>query len=255
MVAPAKNRKTRSRPTVAPVVNKLRQRVTLEYRDINELHNYEFNPRDNEPAIESVANSIRTFGFIIPVVVGANNIIAAGHTRVAAAKSLGMDEVPVIQAEHLTDEELAAFRIIDNKVAELSRWDFDLLAGEIDKIKGSGLTLTDFGWTREEIDCMSSVVSDDCLNVDNLVDERARESMRNMERRAPSTARFVLGEIVFFIPASDYRDWVNGIRTLYDYNDGDIIASIKQRLGITEQSVVSAERARRTRPSPRTTAS
>ena len=217
----------------APVIDKTRTRVELEYRDINELRNYEFIPRDNGPAIESVANSIRTFGFIIPVVVDADNVLIAGHTRVAAAKTLGMDEVPVVQVDHLSEAEINAFRVIDNKVAELAKWDFDLLSGEISKLQGSGLTLTEFGWTREEIDCLTDVVADDCLNTENLVDMEARDRIRRTERRAPATARFVLGELVFFIPASDYREWVNGIRTLADYDEQAITAELKRRLGIT----------------------
>ena len=207
----------RTRTTAAPAqANKLNVRVQLEYREITELKNYEFNPRDNGPAIESVANSIRTFGFLIPVVVDGDDILVAGHTRVAAATRLGMHEVPTIRAEHLTPDEINAFRVIDNKVAELAKWDFDLLAGEIGKLQGSGLTLTDFGWSREEIDCLTDVVSDDCLNTAGLVDAAAQDRIRRTERRAPATARCVIGELVFFLQATDYREWVMGIRTLCD---------------------------------------
>ena len=238
----------RTRTTAAPAqANKLNVRVQLEYREITELKNYEFNPRDNGPAIESVANSIRTFGFLIPVVVDGDDILVAGHTRVAAATRLGMHEVPTIRAEHLTPDEINAFRVIDNKVAELAKWDFDLLAGEIGKLQGSGLTLTDFGWSREEIDCLSAVVQDDCLNVEGLVDLEAQERMRRMERRAPATARFVLGELVFFVSAADYRRWVDGIRVRYDYNEADIVAGLKQMLGITEETVNATNRISRTR--------
>lgn len=218
-----------------PATDKLSTRINLEYRDINELVNYEFNPRDNGPAIESVANSIRTFGFLIPVVVDADGVLVAGHTRVAAAKTLGMAEVPTVQVGHLSEAEIDAFRVIDNKVAELAKWDFDLLAGEISKLQGSGLTLTDFGWTREEIDCLTDVVQADCLSTDSLVDLNAEERVRRAERRAPSTARFVLGELCFFLQATDYRRWVDGIRVLCDYDETAITQEIKRRLGISEQ--------------------
>lgn len=244
MPAPRRNR-TPTPPT-PPLPNNIRERVQLEYRDITELRAYELNPRDNAPAIESVANSIRTFGFLIPVVIDSNNVLIAGHTRVAAALQLGMAEVPVVQVDHLSETEANAFRVIDNKVAELARWDFDLLAGEIDKLQGSGLTLTEFGWTREEIDCLSSVVADDCLNTEGLVDDQARERMRALERRAPQTARVVIGEIVFFLPAADYRRWVDGIRVEYDYNEAAIIAALKDRLGMVEANVEAAIRVRRT---------
>lgn len=242
-------RRTRTR-SVAPADN-LNTRVVLEYRDISELKAYSFNPRDNGPAIESVANSIRTFGFLIPVVVDEDDVLVAGHTRVAAATTLGMMEVPVVKVSHLSEDEINAFRVIDNKVAELAKWDFDLLSGEISKLQGSGLTLTDFGWTREEIDCLSAVVADDCLNTEGLVDFDARARMQRMERRAPATARFVLGELVFFISATDYRRWVDSIRVRYDYNEADITAGIKQMLGITEEAVSAVNRVSRAR-TPRT---
>ena len=228
---PASRRQRRATPAQNP--SNVSTRVQLEYIDITELQPYEFNPRQNAGAVDSLANSIRSFGFLIPVVVDADNIVVAGHTRIEAAKKLGMLEVPTIRVTHLTDEQVNAFRLIDNKVAELAKWDFDLLAGEIGKLKDSGLTLTDFGWTREELDCLSDMVADDCLSAEGLVDAQAQERIRRAERRAPASSRVVLGEIVFFIPATDYRRWVDGIRTLHDYDENAIIRDIKERLGMT----------------------
>lgn len=223
----------RTRSKVAPTKD---VKVSLEYMDINSLVPYDYNPRDNAAAIDSVAASISNFGFLIPVVVDGDNVLVAGHTRVEAAKKLGMAEVPAIRADHLNDTQINAFRLIDNKVAEMAKWDFDLLSGEIAKLSDSGLTLTDFGWTREELDCLTQMVQDDCLATEGLVDIEAQDRMRRAERRAPATARFVLGELVFFISATDYRNWVNGIRTLHDYNETDIVADLKRRLGITESN-------------------
>jgi hypothetical protein len=210
----------------------MNHKVDMSYMDINELAPYVYNPRDNSGAIESVANSIRTFGFLVPVVVDGNNVLVAGHTRVEAAKTLGLSEVPVIKAEFLTEDQIDAFRIIDNKVSEIARWDFDLLANELGRLKDSGIVFTDFGFAQEEIDCLTDAVADDCLNVDNLVDQEARDRVRRVERRAPATARIVIGEIVFFIPASDYRNWVAGIRDLCDYDELAIAAELKRRLGM-----------------------
>lgn len=209
-------------------------KVSMEYMDIASLVPYTFNPRDNASAIDSVASSISTFGFLIPVVVDHDNVLVAGHTRVEAAKKLGMAEVPAIRAGHLTEEQINAFRLIDNKVAELAKWDFDMLSGEINKLKDSGITLTDFGWTREDLDCLNQMVADDCLSTEGLVSLEQQERLRRTERRAPATARFVLGELVFFISATDYRTWVDGIRTLNDYNEAEIVEDLKRRLGITE---------------------
>lgn len=207
-------------------------RVSLEYVDINSIAPYPFNPRDNAGAIESLANSIKTFGFIVPIVVDGDNVLVAGHTRVEAAKRLGIPEVPCIRAEHLTEDQINAFRIIDNKVAELAKWDFDLLSGEISKLQDSGLTLTEFGWTREELDCLQSVVADDCLSTDNLMDDEDRERISRADRRTPTTARVVIGEIVFFVPAEDYRPWVDELRAEFDFDDDAIAAELKTRLGL-----------------------
>lgn len=219
-------------------------KVQMFYQDLHEIRPYPRNPRDNSGAIDSVAASIREFGFTIPIVIDQDNVLVCGHTRVEAAKKLGLAEVPAIRAEHLTAKQVDSFRLIDNKVAELARWDFDLLAGEIQNLADSGLTLTEFGWTREELDCLGDVVAADCLSTEGLVSMEDRERVQRTERRAPSTARFVLGELVFFLQASDYRRWVDAIRAQHEFREEDIIADIKQRLGITEEAVQAAERVR-----------
>ena len=147
---------------------------------------------------------------------------------------MGLTEVPAVRATHLTPEQINAFRLIDNKVAELAKWDFDMLAGEIGKLADSGLTLTDFGWSREELDCLSEMVADDCLSTDALVTAEDRERLRRTERRAPATARYVLGEFVFFIPQAAYSAWSAGIRDLCNYDEAEITAELKRRLGIPE---------------------
>lgn len=81
-----------------------------------------------------VVESIKQFGFKVPLVIDANNIIVAGHTRYKAAKELKMDSVPCIIADDLTDEQIKAFRLADNKVAEKAKWDIDLLNNELDEI-------------------------------------------------------------------------------------------------------------------------
>lgn len=209
-------------------------RIEMAYVDINSIQPYPYNPRDNRNAIASLANSIKNFGFLIPVVIDGDNVLVAGHTRVEAAKTLGLAEVPAVQAEHLSEEQINAFRLIDNKVAEIAQWDFDMLSGELNKLAESGIDFTDYGWTREELDCLSDVVRDDCLSTEELVTDEQRTRLANTERRAPTTARFVLGEIVFFISAEQYRNWVDEIRTTCDYDEQEIQNEIMERLRIPE---------------------
>ena len=101
---------------------------------------YENNPRRNDKAVDVVAESIRQFGFRVPIIVDADGVIVCGHTRRLAALMLGLKEVPVLVADDLTDEEARAYRLADNRVAELAGWDEALLKEELAKIKGVDLS-------------------------------------------------------------------------------------------------------------------
>lgn len=101
---------------------------------ISELKPYDKNPRKNDESVKYVAESIKQFGFKVPIVIDKNNIIVAGHTRYKAAKELQLETVPCIVADDLTDEQIKAFRLADNKVSETSEWDYDLLEFELDDI-------------------------------------------------------------------------------------------------------------------------
>ena len=101
---------------------------------LSEIKPYENNPRNNDNAVDFVANSIKEFGFKVPIVVDKNNVIVAGHTRLKAAKKLGITSVPCVIADDLTEQQIKAFRLADNKVSEASEWDYDLLNLELDDI-------------------------------------------------------------------------------------------------------------------------
>ena len=101
---------------------------------VNNLIPYENNPRNNDEATQYVAESIRNFGFKVPIIIDKNNIIVAGHTRLKAAMQLGIEEVPCIIVDDLTEEQVRAFRLADNKVGEISEWNYDLLQKELAEI-------------------------------------------------------------------------------------------------------------------------
>lgn len=109
-----------------------------------DLIEYENNPRKNEDAVQYVAESIRQFGFKVPCIVDRNNVLVAGHTRLKAAKFLGMEKVPCIVADDLSEEQIQAFRLADNKVSEFAEWDEELLAIELSEIVD--IDMTDFGF-------------------------------------------------------------------------------------------------------------
>ena len=113
-------------------------------KKINEIKPYGKNPRKNNEAVPYVANSIKEFGFKVPIVIDKNGVIVCGHTRYKAAKSLNMKEVPCVIADDLSDEQIKAYRLADNKVSEKAEWDIDLLDNELDDILN--LDMTDFGF-------------------------------------------------------------------------------------------------------------
>lgn len=113
-------------------------------KNLDDIKPYEKNPRKNDNAVEYVANSIKEFGFKVPVVIDKNNVIVAGHTRYKAAKKLNLDKIPCVIADDLTDEQIKAYRLADNKVAEKSGWDFDLLREELSEIFDIDMQMFDF---------------------------------------------------------------------------------------------------------------
>jgi site-specific DNA-methyltransferase (adenine-specific) len=138
------------------------RQLKIEYLETDKLIPYINNPRINDNAVDAVAGSIAEFGFKNPIIVDRNNVIIAGHTRLLAARKLGLDQVPVIRAEDLTEKQVKAFRIADNKTAELSEWDDELLAMELE-----GLEDMFTGFSDGEIDALlnqdgpAGVIEDD----------------------------------------------------------------------------------------------
>lgn len=114
-------------------------------KKVSELIPYENNPRKNDKAVPAVAKSIQKFGFKVPIVIDKNNIIVNGHTRLKAAKKLGLETVPCIVADDLTPEQIRAFRLADNKVGEIATWDDDKLEEELTELTGI-IDMQDFGF-------------------------------------------------------------------------------------------------------------
>ena len=96
-----------------------------------ELTPYKNNPRKNDQAVDAVAASIKAFGFKVPIVIDRDGVIVCGHTRATAAKKLKLESVPCVVADDLTEEEIKAFRLADNKVGELAEWDLPALDLEL----------------------------------------------------------------------------------------------------------------------------
>lgn len=131
--------------------------MEIVYKKIQDLKPYANNPRFNDDAVQYVANSIKEFGFKVPIIIDKNNEIVAGHTRYKASIELELDEVPCIVADDLTDEQVKAFRLADNTTAEQAEWDWDKLNIELE---GLNFDMLDFGLELPNVPDVDSFVED-----------------------------------------------------------------------------------------------
>lgn len=138
--------------------------MKIVYKKLNELIPYDKNPRNNDRAVEYVAESIKAYGFKVPLVIDSGGVIVTGHTRLKAAERLGMDKVPCIVADDLTEKQVKAFRIADNKVADFSLWDNKLLLEELEDLGDlfTGFDISeDFNTVLDETDNTVLIDNDD----------------------------------------------------------------------------------------------
>lgn len=126
--------------------------MEIIYRKVGELTPYENNPRINDEAVDYVAKSIEEFGFKNPIIIDHDNVIVAGHTRLLACKQLGIEDVPCIMADDLTDGQVKAFRLVDNKTSEFAEWDYDLLTDELASIADIDMSEHGFGGQMRELE-------------------------------------------------------------------------------------------------------
>lgn len=125
--------------------------LNVEQRPLADIKPYEKNPRVNDAAVDAVAESIRRFGFRQPIVVDEAGVIVCGHTRWKAAQKLGLDKVPVHVARDLTPEQIRAYRIADNKTAELAEWNLELLPLEMAELQVAGIDWSLLGFDQDEL--------------------------------------------------------------------------------------------------------
>ena len=131
--------------------------------DIKLIKPYEHNPRFNDDAVDSVAKSIKEFGWRSPIVVDKDNIIIAGHTRWKAAKQLGLTTVPVHVADNLTPEQVQAYRIADNKLGELAEWNYEMLPVEIRELQDANFDVSLLGFDTDELEKLLNGTDSDSI--------------------------------------------------------------------------------------------
>jgi len=125
--------------------------MKIELRPLASIRPYEKNPRINDDAVDSVAASLREFGFRQPIVVDVDGVIICGHTRYKAAQKLGLEKVPVHVAKDLSPEQIKAYRIADNQTASLATWDYDLLPIEIAELQACNYDLGLLGFDQDDL--------------------------------------------------------------------------------------------------------
>ena len=160
---------------------------TVKLISIDDLIEYEDNPRNNDEAVAKVADSIKEFGFKVPIVVDEDMIILAGHTRLKAARLLGLKKVPVHQASDLTEEQRNAFRIMDNKSGEAADWDNELLSKEFQKLAETDFDMLMTGFDDKEIAKLTS----DILEFKPSDDVKFEEGFAKLDDIQPSNVKMV----------------------------------------------------------------
>ena len=166
--------------------------MQIIYKKLDEIHPYENNPRKNDTGVDAVAESIKQYGFKVPIVISKDGTIITGHTRYKASEKLGLNKVPCIVADDLTDEQVKAFRIADNKVSDFSIWDNVLLLQELQEIDDSMFT----GFVDGDI-------------FDSVLDESDKSAIENNEDGT-------IYEIVF---KSEDKEKIDKIKELWDAMD------------------------------------
>lgn len=144
-------------------------KIQIVYRKTSDLIPYENNPRNNDDAVQYVAASIKEFGFKDPIIVDKDDVIVAGHTRLKAAKQLGIEEVPTIKADDLNEDQIRAFRLADNKTAEKAGWNYGLLELELGEIT---MEMEPFGF--------SEGIGD--VDIDGLFEDAGEKKEKEPER-------------------------------------------------------------------------
>tara|TARA_Y100001937_G_scaffold127013_1_gene197846 strand:+ start:393 stop:1010 length:618 start_codon:yes stop_codon:yes gene_type:complete len=160
--------------------------MKVKLTDIKDIKPYDDNPRNNAEAVDKVAQSIKDFGFRVPIVVDENMIVLAGHTRLKAAEIIGLKKVPVHQAIDLSDAQKKAFRIADNKIGEFADWDKDLLSKEFQALAEMDFDLTSTAFDYDSIEKITS----DIIEFDEPINEIESENI-DLENIQQSNIRMV----------------------------------------------------------------
>lgn len=148
--------------------------MNITNKKLTEIKPYEKNPRRNDAAVEAVAESIKQFGFKVPLVIDKNGVIVTGHTRYKAAQKLGLKEIPCIVADDLNEAQIKAYRLADNKVGEIAEWDEDLLWEELQALADMDIDMDVFGFKPFDVEDDMADVEEDEFDVEEYIPEEPK---------------------------------------------------------------------------------
>ena len=161
--------------------------MKIQLIDIEKIKPYDNNPRHNEKAVEGVANSIKEFGFKVPIVVDKDYVIINGHTRLLASQRLGLKQVPVIVADDLTPEQVTKYRLADNKVGELADWNLEMLGEEITELKD--FDFNDYGFNEIELMILTEDIEPDGFDKEEI-EEYSKRADRDILKVKKLTLKY-----------------------------------------------------------------
>ena len=135
--------------------------LQLEQWPIGRLVEYDRNPRKNDDVVDRMAQAITEFGFRIPIVARSDGLVVDGHLRLKAARVLGLDTVPVVLADELSETQIKAFRLLANQSANWAEWDELLLSAELQDLLADDYDLSLVGFSEGELDKLLAFDSDE----------------------------------------------------------------------------------------------
>jgi len=176
---------------------------------LSDLKPYEKNPRKNDASVPKVMESIKQFGFKVPIVIDKDNVIVTGHTRFKASQKLGLKTVPCVIADDLTPEQIKAYRLADNKVSEFSVWDYELLAGELGEL-GDMFDMGELGFN---------------LDMEELQEQWAEEEEAPEPKEQPKERGYAICYELTFNNEQEQEEWYEFLGALKrKFPDVDTIA-------------------------------
>lgn len=196
--------------------------LKMESWPITKLIEYARNPRNNDDVVDQMVSVIKEFGFRIPIVARSDGLVVDGHLRLKAARVLGLEEVPVILADELTDTQVKAFRILANKSASWAEWDDELLRLEFEELKLEEYNLEFTGFSEDELND---------LMVFDEVDDGYQDSGDEKEIK-PADVTLAFGEYRSTVNRDKYIEFIEGLRQTVGFDKTAIVNELLRRLGL-----------------------